>query len=141
MGFFNKFLKGLGFEDDDTQNQEITAKKKKKEKVKNNSMYASFDLNEPEQKKEDKKEEEIENINVSEQKVLQTDSAFSIIKVKSQVEVQNVVEKIKNSERVLINLSGMSGADITRSLDFLTGAVFALDREMQKVDGNVYLIQ
>ena len=143
MGFFNKILKGLGFEDEEENTRSnAKAEKKKKEKVKvNNNVYASFDLNEEEISQKQKNEKVNEPVQETITEPVQTESSFSIIKVKSQVEVQDVVVKIKSGERVLINLSGMSGADITRSLDFLTGAVFALDKTMQKVDGNVYLIQ
>ena len=139
MGFLDKFLKGLGFEDEEPKTNQVKKKKKvRKEKIKtNNSGYASFDLNEEEQTKEEIKEEKITE-NKEQQ---QTSGSFSIIKVTTQVEVQAVVDKIKLGENVLINLTGMSGVDITRSLDFLTGVVYALDKTMQKVDGNVYLIQ
>ena len=139
MGFLNKLLKGLGFEDEEHNSVKVENKKVKKEKVKSkNSGYATFDLNE-----EDKvnKIEAENNGKQNPKEEQQSEGGFCIIKVKTQVEVQGIIDKIKNGERVLINLTGMAGADITRSLDFLTGAVYALERTMQKVDGNVYIIQ
>ena len=66
---------------------------------------------------------------------------LDIIKVINQIEVQNVVSKIKRGEKVIINMSALNGQDLTRSLDFLTGAVFALDKSMQKVDNSIFIIQ
>ena len=142
MGFLNKLLKGLGFEDEEVE-KPVKDKKIKKEKIKTNgSSFASYDLNYEDQKIEKNKIEESNAVAPqSVEESHQSDGGFSIIKVKSQVEVQGIVDKIKNGEKILINLTGMSGTDIIRSLDFLTGAVYALDKIMQKVDGNVYLIQ
>ena len=141
MGFLNKFLKGLGFEDEENSSKQVENKKKvKKEKIKtNNSGYASYNLNQEEKPKEVEVDQEVTA--QVEDTELQPSGGFSIVKVKTQVEVQGVVDKVKRGEKVLINLTGMSGVDITRSLDFLTGVVYALDKTMQKVDGNVYLIQ
>ena len=133
MGFFNKFLKGLGFEEEGESPKKVK-NKEKKEKVK--PVKASFDL-----------EQNLEKVNVS--KEIKTEipepshhsSALEIIKVKSQLEVQDVIIRIRNGEKVLINMSSLSDQDIVRSLDFLTGAVFALGYSMQKVDDRIYLIQ
>ena len=66
---------------------------------------------------------------------------FEVVKVKSQSDVQNAVQKLKEGIKILINIEQLSSADITRSLDFLTGAVFALNLKMQKLDDKIYLIQ
>ena len=136
MGFFNSFLKGLGFEDEEEPKKvKVKEKKDKKEK----KVTASFDLNKFEDEALDKKEE-VEETTVEEQ-TPNTQNAFEIVNVSSQVEVQEVVNKLKRGDKILINLSKLSGSDLTRSLDFLTGAVYALNLGMQKVDGMVYLIQ
>ena len=69
-----------------------------------------------------------------------TSTSLDIIKVTNQVEVQKVVDKLKNGEQVIVNMSGLSSNDLTRSLDFLTGAVYALNRSMQKVDEAIFII-
>ena len=69
-----------------------------------------------------------------------TSTSLDILKVTNQVEVQKVVDKLKNGEQVIVNMSGLSPNDLTRSLDFLTGAVYALNRSMQKVDEAIFII-
>ncbi len=136
MGFFNSFLRGLGFEDEEeTPKAKVKEKKDKKEK----KVTASFDLNKFEEETLEKKEDKEEQ--PTEQQANGAQGSFEIVNVSSQVDVQEVVNKLKKGDKILINLSKLSGNDLTRSLDFLTGAVYALNLGMQKVDGMVYLIQ
>lgn len=139
MGFFDKILKGLGFDDEG----EIKPKKQKKEKKqKSEKINASFDLKKEEESSEiyeddlkhEEKIEQLENNNT-------TNSSFEIIKVTNQVEVQDVVTKLKNGDKVLVNMTALSSQDLTRSMDFLTGAVFALGFSMQKIEESIFLIQ
>ena len=134
MGFFNKILKGLGFEDEE---EEIPKKQKVKEKkVKKENVTASYDLGklaEFEENLQTKVEEPQENNN-------QPSLDFELVKVKSQIDVQSVVQKIKQGQKVLINIEQLSQADITRSLDFVSGAVYALGLNLKKVDEKLYLI-
>lgn len=145
MSFFSKLLKGLGFEEDETEPKQKQPKKKK-EKSKP-VINASFDLEKEEvHEKQPVKEVAEENEQpiqqqVEQQPVQNTSLNLDIIKVINQIEVQNVVTKIKRGEKVIINMSALNGQDLTRSLDFLTGAVFALDKSMQKVDNSIFIIQ
>lgn len=142
MGFFNKILKGLGFEEEEEKTEKVKPVKTKEKKEKLKPEFASFDLNKDnidltekvEDKKEEIIEEEVKPVTVS------TSTSLDIIKVTNQVEVQRVVDKLKNGEQVIVNMSGLSASDLTRSLDFLTGAVYALNRSMQKVDEAIFII-
>lgn len=143
MSFFSKLLKGLGFEEDE-QEQKPKQPKVKKEKPKP-VINASFDLEKEDIEKSAQIEEKIiepqEEARIVEEQKSTTSFSLDIIKVTNQVEVQEVVTKIKKGEKVIINMSALCGADLTRSLDFLTGAVFALDKAMQKVDNSIFIIQ
>ena len=87
---------------------------------------------------EEKKVEEV----IKEEKpvTVSTSTSLDIIKVTNQVEVQKVVDKLKNVKQVIVNISGLSSNDLIRSLDFLTGAVYALNMSMQKVDEAIFII-
>ena len=133
MGFFNKILKGLGFEDE--EEHAPVKQKPKQKKVKQENVTASYNLEkytEVEEKNHEKDVSQEENPPSVE---------FEHVKVISQVDVQNVVQKIKRGQSVLINMELMSTADITRSLDFVSGAVYALGLSMQKVDDKLYIIR
>ncbi|MBE7074478.1 MAG: cell division protein SepF [Clostridiales bacterium] len=138
MGFFNKILKGLGFEEE--EEHETKPKKVKEKKVKNKPVFATFDLKEEQEEVAQNTQQPLQQPE-SQTSETTTSLSLNIIKVQNQVEVQNVITKIKNGEQVIINMSALTGQDLTRSLDFLTGAVFALDKTMQKVDTAIYIIQ
>ena len=139
MGFFDKILKGLGFEDEEPTVQKEPKVKVKKTK-KPNSVTASYNLNDLEKEQVKEKEQTIkENETVEESTNETTD--FEVVKVISQEQVQMVVNKLKVGKKVLLNIENLSGNDITRSLDFITGAIYALNLKMQKLDEKLYLIQ
>lgn len=145
MSFFSKILKGLGFEEDEQKTPKAAKPKEKNKKEKINPNFASFDLkNDVITQTKQTEEPSVEN------SVLETDNndtsiptagSLEIIKVQNQVEVQNAVNKLKNGEQIIVNMLALSSADLTRSLDFLTGAVYALNKTMQKVDNAIYIIQ
>ena len=137
MGFLNKILKGLGFEDEEEEIVKEPKNIKKKENKKQTKMAASFNLNEIEEENAVIEQPKEETTPVIE------DSGFSIemFKLKSQQDVQNLIEKLKQGIKVIANAEQLSSQDLTRSLDFLTGAVFALDLKMQKLDDKIFIIQ
>ncbi len=149
MSFFSKILKGLGFEDDEekpTKPEKQVKVKDKKQKLKPN--FASYDLNEteiPTEPEKDKQEQDQTLDTIRNESVVKDETTINgtldVIKVTTQVEVQKVIDKIKKDESVIVNMLGLSQSDLTRSLDFLTGAVYGLDKSMQKVDDAIYIIQ
>lgn len=137
MGFLNKILKGLGFEDEEeSQPKEIKVKEKKEKKQKSN-VGATYNLNEL----EEEKKEEVVKEQVIEEKQINESPEFEVVKATTQEDIQQVVLKLKMGAKVLLNIEKMSQEDITRSLDFITGAVFALNLKMQKIDDKIFLIQ
>lgn len=144
MSFFSKILKGLGFEDEEegaTKPQKQSKQKVKKAKL--NSDFATFDLNKLNQEQE--KPAPVAN----EQPLPQTEqtsvtlnsNSLEIIKVENQVQVQQVIDKVRLGEQVIVNMSALSSADLARSLDFLTGALYALQKPMQKIDEAIFVIR
>lgn len=140
MGLFDKFLKSLGFEDEEEKEEKEPKPKKNIKEKKHNKVSATFNLNEDESiTKTQNQINELQNKigeNIKEETL-----EFELIKVKSQIDVQEVICKLRQGKSVLINLENLNETDVIRSLDFLTGAVFALELKMQKVDENMYLIK
>lgn len=141
MGLFNKFLKGLGFEDEEEKPEKIKAVKSKEKKDKLKPDFASFDLKNDSNLDLTKVEEKEQPKEEPKEQIFDTTTLLDIIKVNNQVEVQKVVDKLKNNEKVVVNMLALSQSDLTRSLDFLTGAVYALNKSMQKVDDAIFIIQ
>lgn len=56
---------------------------------------------------------------------------------RTQDEVEMVLEELKNVKTLIIDLSNFK-ENRGRSLDFISGAIFALDGELKKIDDNKF---
>ncbi len=54
-------------------------------------------------------------------------------------EAQAIVENIKSKKPVLVNLEGAEPGEARRIIDFLSGATYALDGNMQKVSQHIFV--
>ncbi len=111
MGFLNGLFKTLGFEGEKKQKSTNDIKPQLKQK---NKTTAEYDLK-----------------NMEEAPVLYEPT--------SQVEVQNLVDKFKDGEDVLVDIKNIDAKERTRSLDFFCGAVYALGGKIKQSDTTVFL--
>lgn len=54
-------------------------------------------------------------------------------------EAQKIVMHIKNNKPVLVNLETASAPDAKKIIDFVSGATFALDGDMRKVNQHIFV--
>lgn len=59
---------------------------------------------------------------------------------KNMSEVLLLVDCMKNSETCIVDLSGHSDSNKEKILNFLSGAVCALDGSVSRLQGNLYII-
>ena len=59
---------------------------------------------------------------------------------KTNGEVKQIIDFLKQGEACIVNLSALSSADIKSVLDYLGGAVYALSGTISKLDGNLYVL-
>ena len=55
-------------------------------------------------------------------------------------DAQEICDHIKSKKPVVINLELMNGETAQRIIDFLSGAAYALDGDIQKVANNIFII-
>lgn len=55
-------------------------------------------------------------------------------------EAQDVCDHLKNKKPVVINLENVEREEAQRIIDFLSGSVFALDGNIQKVSNTIFLV-
>lgn len=131
MGFFDKILNALGFENEEEASPTpVKDKKKKKEKI----TKAKFDLSK-QQEPEDKELSRFGN-KVS----TQNEDDLEIFSPETQSEIEEILIKVKNGENVLINLASFSDEDRIRALDFISGALFIINKNIKRVEGSLFLI-
>lgn len=131
MGFFDKILSAIGFEnDDETSSKPSKEKKSKKENITN----AKFDLS----KNQEPQDKELSRFGSNKQEKKEED--LEVFTPETQSEIENILIKVKNGENVLINLSAFSDEDRIRALDFVSGALFILQKNIKRVEGTLFLI-
>ena len=112
MGFFNGLLKGLGFESNSKE------KRVKEVKVDTTTAYenkgAEYDL------KSIKIEDNI------------------VYSPKSEVEVQELVDRLKKGENITVDLQNFKNTEYVRALDFMSGAIYVLDGKIKKISEKTY---
>lgn len=54
-------------------------------------------------------------------------------------ETQDIADELKNERATLVNLSKVDSGPKKRIVDFLSGTVYALDGDIQKVGGDIFL--
>lgn len=59
---------------------------------------------------------------------------------KSNADVKILVDSLKKNEPCIVNLGGLSDADIKSVLDFLGGAVYALGGSISRLQGELYVV-
>ena len=131
MGFFDKLLSAIGFENEDEA--EVITKQKKEKKQKSNLTAAKFDLSQ-------EKEESKELSRFGAVKREETEENLKVYSPDTQTEIEQILLRVKNGENVLLNLTNFSDEDRIRALDFISGALFVLNKTIKRVENNLFLI-
>ncbi|MGM0370086.1 MAG: cell division protein SepF [Bacillota bacterium] len=62
-----------------------------------------------------------------------------ILKPKSFSEAKKVIDMLKAKQTVILNLNLVERKVATKILDFISGAVYSLDNNLEKIDSNIFL--
>lgn len=62
-----------------------------------------------------------------------------LVKAKAYDDLQNIAQNIKDQKVVIVNFEELDKETAQRMVDFLSGAVFALNGEPKKVSGSTFL--
>lgn len=135
MGFFDWVMHGLGFE-----NTEKKEKKKKTKTVEQDDKYANFNMHE--KVNEASKPTTTPNLNAgfNNNFGIQAESNIIMVEPKTQSEIQQVVDYLKQGQSVAVNLEGLSSEDMGRILDFLSGAIYGLNGSIHRWHGDLFLL-
>lgn len=116
MGFFDKILQGLGFEDDNETEKVVKVKKEEpSKKIQNEYILNNTNT--------------LKKSNIVE---------FS---PKTQDEIFNIIEFLKNNASVRIDFANFPEPDIYRAMDFIQGACYALGLTPKFESNKVFLIE
>ena len=130
MGFFDRILSAIGFESDDDAPKPSKEKKNKKEQI----TSAKFDLS----KRQEPESKELSRfVNTKQEK---TEEELEVFSPETQTDIENILTKVKNGDNALINLAAFSDEDRIRALDFISGALFIMEKNIKRIEGTLFLI-
>lgn len=130
MGFFDKILSAIGFESDDNEPKPSKEKKNKKEQI----TSAKFNLS----KSQDPESKELSRFGNTKQE--KTEEELEVFSPETQTDIENILTKVKNGDNALINLAAFSDEDRIRALDFISGALFIMEKNIKRIEGTLFLI-
>lgn len=66
--------------------------------------------------------------------------SVTINKPKTFNDIQKLIVRLKSNQGIIVDLSDIDNPLAQRMLDFLSGAVFALDGDIDRVDNKMYVM-
>jgi cell division inhibitor SepF len=107
-------------------------------------LMSFFGIDEPEEEKEEvdslqpvipyDRKPKIVNIHT------QTQVKVLILKPEKFEQVMNICNELKNKKPVIVDLQKMDKNEAQRVVDFLSGAAYALNGEIKKISGYIFLV-
>ncbi|OIJ17756.1 cell division protein SepF [Anaerobacillus alkalidiazotrophicus] len=86
-----------------------------------------------------KQEKKSDKNNVVSLQSVQKSAKMMLIEPRTYDEVQDIADHLKNRKAVVINLQRISHDQAKRIVDFLSGTVYAIGGDIQKLGANIFL--
>ena len=121
--FMNKMMNVMGLGDEEEKVEESTSvfESKRREREEESSGFGS-------------KKGKVVNIHTT------TQLKVVVIQPTSYNDAQDVADHLKSKKPAVVNLERLEKEDARKMVDFLSGAVYALDGSMQKVANGILLL-
>lgn len=132
MGLFDAMLRGFGIEDDLKQTSPIKPRKAAQTKSAQNK-YDTFNLHQKSAAEKQIKED-LNRLNLTNKQ-----SNLVLFAPSTHEEVQQVVDFLKKDQACIINLQQISTEDNMRVLDFFSGALYALNGQITRIQDDLFL--
>lgn len=73
---------------------------------------------------------------------IHTNQQFKMVVVhpESFEDTQDICDHLKNKKPVVVNVESVEGEQARRIIDFLSGSIYALDGNIQKVSSNIFIV-
>lgn len=135
MGVFGKFKELIGIEeiDDDDDYYEEEAVVEKKQETRSNSFV------QPTSSKEGRESRVISMQNNATINRITSQFKMIVIEPKSFDESPKLVDNLKAKKPVIINLERLESDTARKIFDFLSGATYALNGNVQKIANNIFV--
>jgi len=130
-GFFSKMKVLIGVEEVDDEDLETSQ---------NSSSKTSNDLNKPLEPKNSYNQQRLDS-RIGQVPPVQSKNQFKLVVIepRSFDECPKLVDNLKNKKPIIINLERIDSEVARKIFDFLSGATYALDGNVQRVANNIFI--
>jgi cell division inhibitor SepF len=130
-GFFSKMKVLIGVEEVDDDDSETSQ---------NSSSKTSNELNKPLEPKNSYNQQRLDS-RIGQVPPVQSKNQFKLVVIepRSFDECPKLVDNLKNKKPIIINLERIDSEVARKIFDFLSGATYALDGNVQRVANNIFI--
>jgi len=101
--------------------------------------YVEEELDVPVEESKSDSEQKDRTQNVVSLQSIQQSAKMVLIEPRTYEEAQDVADHLKNRRSVILNMQRIQKDQAKRIVDFLSGTVYAIGGDIQKIGGNIFL--
>lgn len=122
MGFFDRIMKGIDYQKDEGRREFSNGQRQVPPPAYANKKFSGYNSKEYYENERNRA------------------SNFLMFTPASYDDVEIIIDHLKNNEAVIINLKEIKNAIAQRILDFISGAIYALDGSIQPIENGLFLL-
>lgn len=143
--FFNKILDVIGLEEDTLEDEELYEEDLYEEPQPVEEYIEEeeeFEIEPPQQRtfgrsKKQEKESKVVNLHSTPQ---QSKYRMIVYQPVSYDDTQNIIDNLKSKKPVIVNLESLDQDVAQRTLDFMSGAVYAINGNIHKISRGIFVL-
>ncbi len=138
--FFNKILDVIGLEEDTLEDEEVYEENTYEEPEEYDEEENTYEIEAPPQKsfgRGKKQESKVVNLHTAPQSAKYRMIVYQPV---SYDDTQNIIDNLKSKKPVIVNLESLDQDVAQRTLDFMSGAVYALNGNIHKISRGIFVL-
>jgi len=144
--FFNKILDVIGLEEDTLEDEELYEEEEEAYEEPTQQYYEEeYEIEQPQSKvfgrnKKQQQEKESKVVNLHSAAAQQSKYRMIVYQPVSYDDTQNIIDNLKAKKPVIVNLESLDQDVAQRTLDFMSGAVYALNGNIHKISRGIFVL-
>lgn len=138
--FFNKILDVIGLEEDTLEDDELYEEEMYEEPEEYVEEEEEYEIEPPPQRtfgRSKKQENKVVNLHSTSQ---QAKYRMIVYQPVSYDDTQNIIDNLKSKKPVIVNLESLDQDVAQRTLDFMSGAVYAINGNIHKISRGIFVL-
>lgn len=138
--FFNKILDVIGLEEDTLEDDELYEEEMYEEPEEYVEEEEEYEIEPPPQRtfgRSKKQDNKVVNLHSTSQ---QSKYRMIVYQPVSYDDTQNIIDNLKSKKPVIVNLESLDQDVAQRTLDFMSGAVYAINGNIHKISRGIFVL-